>query len=352
MKKTIVSAVALGAALVAGENAPTGPCVVPGVCTPPNAKYHKVIRGPSPGQQWNINGGFCGSFSTQQAGLAKGAYVSQDLVRKSNRGQVGPYTMHGNATLGYEVMPSNVEYTVRQLRFKYDFFDYTSPQPQAKEYMHFLKKHLTQGNPVIWFPLCKGDTHICYTGTCPNGGHIDHVESMYGFFSNHSLDDYEVYDDDVILHTSDQDFRPYYRVLSKLGDDTKMEGNCASAVPGFRHNEMYPCFYNQVSYGVAITDLDVAKGGRKPVSITLDSNAEPNVRIGQKPSIMRVYIEVTELTAGQSYTLYRYNDRASMPTHAPWATNANAKVNFVAQGPIWTKGDLIISDQEAYFICA
>ena len=39
-----------------------GRCVSPGQCTPPPAKYSKVIAGPQPGQQWNINGGFCGDF--------------------------------------------------------------------------------------------------------------------------------------------------------------------------------------------------------------------------------------------------------------------------------------------------
>ena len=32
-------------------------CVAPGTCTPPDATYQKVAVGPSPGQQWNINGG-------------------------------------------------------------------------------------------------------------------------------------------------------------------------------------------------------------------------------------------------------------------------------------------------------
>ena len=66
-----------------------GSCVYPGKCTPPATKYARVIEGPSPSQQWNINGGFCGAMSTQQAALAVGAYVSQDYVRKANKDSAG-----------------------------------------------------------------------------------------------------------------------------------------------------------------------------------------------------------------------------------------------------------------------
>ena len=42
---------------------------------------------------------------------------------------------------------------------------------------------------IAFFPMCAGDSHTCYPGSCPNGGHCDHVECMYGICSNHSLAD-------------------------------------------------------------------------------------------------------------------------------------------------------------------
>ena len=66
----------------------------------------------------------------------------------------------------------------------------------------------------------------------------DHVEPMLGIWSNHSLDDLTVYDDDVILHFSDQDTEPYYRPMSTLQDDLGMMGNCKNAGSGFGKNEM------------------------------------------------------------------------------------------------------------------
>ena len=56
--------------------------------------------------------------------------------------------------------------------------------------------------------MCAGDSHSPYPGSCPNGGHVDHVEPMWGIFSNHPLDDPNVYDDDWVLHASDQDYLP------------------------------------------------------------------------------------------------------------------------------------------------
>ena len=159
-------------------------CVAPGRCTPPDTKYSKVVVGPQPGQQWNINGGFCGAFSTQHAALGVGAWISQDLVRKANRNQPGPHAMHGDRTEGFEVMPSNVVDTAANLRLAYEEWDYTQASPQAPAFKKWLKRQLVQGRPIVWFPICKGDGHVCYPGSCPNGGAADHVEPMCSGASN------------------------------------------------------------------------------------------------------------------------------------------------------------------------
>jgi hypothetical protein len=197
--------------------------------------------GPKPGNQWNINGGFCGAWSTQQGALSVGAWISQDFVRKANGDQTGiDHNMHGDTKLGYEVMPSNVAYTANALKLDAVEWDYMQPAPQASKFkvgkiafrslklnshkhlnpvpthhQAWLKSHLVKGRAIVWFPLCKGDPHSAYPGSVPNGGQCDHVEPMLGIWSNHPLDDATVYDDDVILHFSDQDTEPYYRPMSR-----------------------------------------------------------------------------------------------------------------------------------------
>ena len=70
----------------------------------------------------------------------------------------------------------NVAYTSKQLRLSHTEWDYTSPKPQVDGYKAYLKAELAAGHPVVFFPMCKGDSHIPYPGSGPNGGKFDHVE--------------------------------------------------------------------------------------------------------------------------------------------------------------------------------
>ncbi len=79
-------------------------------------------------------------------------------------------------------MPSNVAYTAAALRLNFDEWDYNQPSPQAPAFKRWLKMHLSRGNAIAWFPLCKGDGHVCYPDSCPNNGACDHVEPMVSFF--------------------------------------------------------------------------------------------------------------------------------------------------------------------------
>jgi hypothetical protein len=232
--RTVVSAALLAVRVLAG------PCVAPGTCKAPATAFSRVVEGPAPGVQWETSGGFCGAFSVQHAALGFGAWISQDLVRKANRDQTGiPHNMHGDPTVGFEVMPINVAYTAEKLKLNYVEWDSSAPSPQAPAYKRWLKAHLAAGSPVVWFPICKGDPHECYPGSCPNGGQCDHVELMYGLYSNHALSDAAVYDDDVIVHTSDQDLEPYFRKINSLDDSLAMNGNCKAAVPVRRRSSAH-----------------------------------------------------------------------------------------------------------------
>merc|ERR1712083_1270766 len=125
-------------------------------------------------------------------------------------------------------------------------------------------------------------------------------------------DDATVYSDDWILHASDQDYEPYYRPMSSLEDDLQMMGNCRHAGSGFGKNEMYPCFDEKVTYGLAITGLDVS--GTLPVSVVVDTNAEPNIRSGARPSNIHAKITVADLKSGGNYVLYRYKSTSDLPS--------------------------------------
>ena len=66
-------------ALFTGRNTE---CVYPGTCDPPEAKFSRTMD-MRPREMWVDDGGYCGSLSIQEVALSYGAWISQDLVRKS-----------------------------------------------------------------------------------------------------------------------------------------------------------------------------------------------------------------------------------------------------------------------------
>uniref|UniRef100_A0A7S2F8Z7 Uncharacterized protein n=1 Tax=Octactis speculum TaxID=3111310 RepID=A0A7S2F8Z7_9STRA len=255
--------------------------------------------------------------------LAFGAWISQDLVRKANRNQSIPHYMHGDPDLGYEVVPTNIAYTAEMLKLAYDEWDYSEPSPQAAAWKKWTKGHLVKGQPVVMMPLCQGDSHSCYPFSCPNGGHMDHVEPIFGIFSNHSFDDPDVYDDDVILHASDQDLQTYYRPMSTLEDSVEMDNNCAAAQAGFGLNEMYPCIDESVTYSLAVMGFAVNDEDSSLVPVALTVNvpnaSEPDVRRGEEPvQLFGVVTVGPGLVQGARYSLYRFSGTDSLPQSPPF----------------------------------
>lgn len=144
----------------------TGECVSPGRCTPPAAKFSRVLP-VTPRQQWNTAGGFCGSMSIQTAHLAFGAWISQGLVRQANTHGAGhcdggspgrPGPIKGE---GCEVGALNIGETAENLKLDYEEWNYNSTKPQSAAYKAWMKKHLVHGDAIVWLVMCKGDD------TCP-----------------------------------------------------------------------------------------------------------------------------------------------------------------------------------------
>ena len=215
-----------------------------------------------------------------------------------------------------------------------------------------MKKHLVQGHAVVWFVMCKGDDPCPYEGACPNGGAFGHIEPVFGIYSNHTLNDTTVYDDDWVLHGSDQDLNPYYRKFSSLEDSTEMNGNCARAQPGFGRNEMYPCINDETDYGIAITGLELSGDDGRPVSLAVDTQEEPDPRQGQLPSKLKGTVTVSDLAPGSTYTLYRYDGTKSVPLPGPTPRGYSSKKVFTATAATWTYTDptVIGSDSAVYYV--
>lgn len=325
-------------------------CCSPGVCTEPDVKFKNFLD-IKPRQQWNIEGGFCGSLSVQVLMMGKGAWVSEDLVRKANIG--AKCFGHGSAGEGCEVGPENYAETAQGLNLKYEVWDYLNePKPQAKGFKAWIKKHLASGSPVMWAPMEKGEyPHQPYGPTStPGGGAFDHHEPIIGIGSNHDLSDLTVYDDDWLLHHSNQDLMPYYRKFSSLEDGLHMDGNCANAGTDYPNREAFPCFYDQVAYGLAVNGLNVS-APTLPVTIDVDKQEEPNVRTFQKATPLHATVTVKGLTKGTSYVLYRYEGINSFPA-SDFDQGYKKKTPFVASGETWKlkDPDSFLSNGAVYYI--
>ena len=69
---------------------------------------------------------------------------------------------------------------------------------------------------------------------------------------------------------------------------------------------MYPCFDSSVTYGLAVTGLEV-KARTLPTAITTDGAVyEPNIRTGGRAKQIYATVHVSGLTAAKSYTTFRY----------------------------------------------
>lgn len=175
---------------------------------------------------------------------------------------------------------------------------------------------------------------------------------MYGLFSNHPLNDSVVYDDDIVLHLSDQDFQTYYRPINSLNDTLTMTGNCLGAQPGFGHNEMYPCFDTDVTYGLAVTGLATA-GPTLPVALfTPGAVSEPNIRNGQAAIPLTGTVVVSGLSVGDTGVLYRYNGTSALPAGPPYDVGYAFATPFTATGSSWTFADphTFMSSSATYYV--
>lgn len=334
---------------IAEQSKDLGRCCYPGICVEPPSKYKKVLS-IKPRLQWNINGGFCGSLSIQVILMGHGAWISQDLIRKANIGS--QCFGHGDKTNGCEVGPENYAETAKGLKLKYDVWNYNQTKPQAPAFKAWIKSHLVKGAPVMWAPMEKGEyPHQPYgPQSCPGGGAFDHHEPIIGIGSNHDLSDTKVYEDDWVLHFSAQDKMPYYRNFSSLEDDLHLDGNCQKATTGFPDREAFPCFYEQVAYGLAVNGLAV-EAPTFPVEIDVDRQDEPNVRSHENPVKLHATVTVNSLISGKSYILYRYTGINSFPT-SDFDHGYEYKVPFVSKGISWIYRDpqAFLSNGATYYI--
>merc|ERR1712072_43871 len=270
-----------------------------GHCEKQAMKYERIID-VQPGYQWDDAGGYCGSWATQRATLAKGAWISQKQVRA----HTSPCGGHDN-----EILSCNIEEALKNLKIDFDGFDYkNTPLPQTQAYYKWLKAHLAAGNAVAWMIMWSGQSYPIYNLKPPEGMY-GHVEPVIGIQSSHPLNDTEVYDDDAVLHYTDAGTNTVTRPISTLAGKWSGPGSRADCGGGLFHHYTY-CIGNPYGFGWAITGFtpDDKESEAMPASLHIDPwKSEPDTRSGDKPEALKGTLTVTGLSVGAKYDIYRWD---------------------------------------------
>lgn len=219
-------------------------------------------------------------------------------------------------------MHTNIEQALTTLKLNSNRYPFERVlTPQSGNYLSWLKQELVQGHPVVWFIMCSGDRHNSY-----DLAHYDHIEPVFGIFSNRSLTDPTVYGDDVLVHGSDWDTLAYYRRFDSLVDSAfngrKLIGNCSAAVPyGGGPNEAYPCVMNELDYGWAITGLVDPLHRIIPTSLVVNgSGVEPRVN-----TTLIGIVSIEGMTIGRTYKTFRFDGIENFPVNSQFEKSKFSK---------------------------
>jgi len=272
--------------------AQVGACTTP-ECEKPNKKYENIMN-TQPGYQWNDAGGYCGSFATQRAAMAKGAWISQQQVRD--------HTQPGGGN-DNEILDTNIDLAWKNLKLRYEAFDFKNEAtPHLDKIRTFMKKQLTAGNVVVMMIQKAGHSFPIYGMEEPSGFY-DHVVPFVGVMSDQPLTDENFYDDDYIAHYTDHSVYPYYRSMKSLVGAYDGESSC----PSTSGDAQYVCLNPTYGFGWALQGFE-DETESLPLSLTVDPwESEPDTRRGYSPTQLAGTLHIEGLTAGQNYAIYRWD---------------------------------------------
>jgi hypothetical protein len=314
--------------------AQVGACNLP-ECNKPSKKYEQIMN-TQPGYQWNDAGGYCGSFATQRAAMAKGAWISQQQVRD--------HTKSGGGN-DNEILDTNIDLAWQNLKLKYESFDFRhEATPHVDKIRKFMKKQMSAGNVVVMMIQKAGHRFPIY-GMKEPSGFYDHVVPFTGIMSDHPLTDEQFYDDDYIVHYTDHSVYPYYRSMESLVGAYNGKSSC----PSTSGDAQYVCLHPKYGFGWALQGFQDSKDGL-PLSLTVDPwEQEPDTRRGSKATQLTGTLHIEGLSAGKKYAVYRWDSVSAAFDYS----NPTSVHRFTASGSTekYTDSKTFISSGTTYYRC-
>jgi hypothetical protein len=249
---------------------------------------------------------------------------------------------------GAELYYENIGPALDTLKWRHDDWDWRrEQQPQWKSYLVWMKKHIINGQGIVWMIKDAAFELKQYNHSAEGimGPAFGHEEPVFGIYSKHPLNDVDTYyADDVLVHGSDYCAGSHvegprnYRLFSSLPDEY-MTGNCAHAQSTIGQ---YPCINEQQNLGFAILGpVEEEKSIR--VHLTLDrfdepDNSEMNLR---NPADIKGTVTVDgPLEVGETYMILRWNDFNKVPTTGRYLESEyDDSHSFVASSSTFTYKD-------------
>lgn len=313
-----------------------------------NSYYHE--NSIPPRKQWNGNFGYCGETSMISAGLYYGQYISQYTLR-AIASQNTPQNKKGSQLL----LGINDYYAATQLHLKAEEWD-TIGEQDTTQFLSWMKEQTLCGYPVIIGVYTN--EYLFYGKTNPDAGDsdYDHIVPVYAISSNHSLNDFSYYPDDI-LYFSDNGLwgsaqNPPYK-FNYLFSSFQANRQQANAKKG----AVYSLSNNGSNYGIVIKGVSDTDGDTLPIRITTNVNDEvPAIQdksnIPPTPMPLTLTVTVSNLAPNVPYRVYRYDDLNAVPDSQFNAHASHATKTWdvqISEGSTYVFVENIQSDQMAIY---
>ena len=273
--------------------------------TPSDAQRNLLSLDVKPRFQWTSNFGYCGEAALISAGLYYGQYVSQFDVRAFASRNEDQNKRSSQLLLGVNETTAANSLHLNIIKWDGD---------GSKKFLTWVKKNIALRYPVV-IGVYGNMSHFEALGE----DEYDHIVPIIGIGSDHAITNTGYFEDDTI----------YFSDNGLIGNDTPSGSQYIynSTFKEFQRSrseaDMLTAPYYSVSkseknYGFAVTGVKDTFKETVPVRVTTNVNYE-NTAItedsNKRPASMPITltINVSQLKAGVSYNLYRYDSFDKVP---------------------------------------
>ncbi|NDG39354.1 MAG: hypothetical protein EBY28_08200 [Betaproteobacteria bacterium] len=294
--------------------------------------------------QWSANFGYCGETALISAGLYYGQYISQYDARAIASSNMTQSLQNSQLLLGVNDSAAATALHLKTVKWR---------GAGSNNFLSWVK-----GNIALSYPVIIG----VYANTSFFDGkaaeEYDHIVPVIGIRSSHGWNDSSYHADDTLTFSDN----------GLMGDDTPTgspyfftysfgEFQKTRAQADIKGAAEYSLANTAANYGIAVTGVADAYNETVPVRLRTSVNHETPIMVdggNSRPaaSSLSLAINVSNLTPGVNYKLYRYNNVSSVPDGSFNANASRASRTWtinIASGSSFSTSETIASNEVAVY---